>query len=45
MTAMSVMGLLPETARITAGRIDFAGEDLAKYTRAQMLKLPATGSA
>lgn len=39
MTAMSVMGLLPETARITAGRIDFAGEDLAKYTRAQMLKI------
>jgi len=39
MTAMSVMGLLPETAKITAGRIDFAGEDLAGYTRAQMLKI------
>ncbi len=39
MTAMSVMGLLPDTAKITAGVIDFAGEDLAKYTRSQMLKI------
>ncbi len=39
MTAMSVMGLLPEMAKITAGRIDFAGEDLSKYTRSQMLKI------
>ena len=39
MTAMSVMGLLPDTAKITAGKIDFAGEDLAKYTRSQMLKI------
>ena len=39
MTAMSVMGLLPDMAKITAGKIDFAGEDLAKYTRSQMLKI------
>ena len=39
MTAMSVMGLLPDTAKITAGVIDFAGEDLAKYSRSQMLKI------
>ena len=39
MTAMSVMGLLPDMARITAGSIDFAGEDLSKYTRAQMMKI------
>ena len=39
MTAMSVMGLLPDTAKITAGKIDFAGEDISKYTRAQMMKI------
>lgn len=39
MTAMSVMGLLPDMAKITAGKIDFAGEDLARYTRSQMLKI------
>jgi oligopeptide/dipeptide ABC transporter ATP-binding protein len=39
MTAMSVMGLLPDTAKITAGEIDFAGEDLAKFTRKRMLKI------
>lgn len=39
MTAMSVMGLLPDMAKITAGKIDFAGEDLAKYSRSQMLKI------
>jgi oligopeptide/dipeptide ABC transporter ATP-binding protein len=39
MTAMSIMQLLPDMAKITAGKILFAGEDLAKYTRAQMLKV------
>jgi len=39
MTAMSVMGLLPEMARITAGRIDFAGEDLAHFPRDRMRKI------
>ena len=38
-TAMSIMQLLPDTAKITAGKILFAGEDLAKYTRGQMLKI------
>ena len=39
MTAMSVMGLIPDTARITAGRIDFSGEDLSKLPRSKMLKI------
>ena len=39
MTAMSVMGLLPDTAKITAGKINFSGEDLSKFTRRQMLKI------
>ena len=39
MTAMSVMGLLPDMAKITAGKILFAGEDLAKYDRSKMLKI------
>jgi oligopeptide/dipeptide ABC transporter ATP-binding protein len=39
MTAMSVMGLLPDMARITAGKIDFAGEDLSKLPHSKMLKI------
>ncbi len=39
MTAMSVMGLLPDTAKITAGKISLSGEDLTKFTRKQMLRI------
>ena len=35
-TALSVLGLLPPTARITAGRIDFAGRDLTALDDARL---------
>jgi oligopeptide/dipeptide ABC transporter ATP-binding protein len=35
-TAMALMQLLPETARITAGQIRFAGRDLATLSERQM---------
>ncbi len=39
MTAMSIMSLLPDMAKVTAGKIDFMGEDLAKLPHSKMLKI------
>jgi peptide/nickel transport system ATP-binding protein len=40
MTALALMRLLPEgVARITAGRIDFQGRDLAKASEAELLAI------
>ncbi|MGN1367796.1 MAG: ABC transporter ATP-binding protein [Aristaeellaceae bacterium] len=39
-TALSIMGLLPKPAgMITGGRIEFAGEDLTKYTSRRMQEI------
>jgi peptide/nickel transport system ATP-binding protein len=39
MTAMSVMGLLPETAQVTAGRVMLGDENLLTLPRAQMQRI------
>ena len=35
-TCLSIVGLLPDAARIAGGRIDFLGDDLTKKTQRQM---------
>jgi peptide/nickel transport system permease protein len=39
MTAMSILGLLPEGCEITAGRVAFAGHDLARLSELDLRKL------
>jgi oligopeptide/dipeptide ABC transporter ATP-binding protein len=38
-TCLSIVGLLPAGARIVGGRIDFAGEDLAKLSQRDMRRV------
>jgi peptide/nickel transport system permease protein len=38
-TAMSIIGLLPGTGRVTSGRIRFDGRDLTRSTEAQMRRI------
>ena len=38
-TSMSILKLLADTARIKEGKILFEGEDLARYSKAQMRKI------
>jgi peptide/nickel transport system ATP-binding protein len=39
MTAMSVMGLLPENGRVTGGSVRLAGQQLVNLPRSKMLKI------
>lgn len=36
MTALSIMGLLPQNGKISQGKIDFQGDDLATYSEKQL---------
>lgn len=43
MTAMSIMGLLPVSAKILSGRIDFQGKNLLTMGKRELRKLKGTG--